>query len=128
MAPSDLEQRAQLLRTAEEVEAFLGAHPDAVLFKAGSCHRTDSALETLGPVLRAHPGLPVGLIRVVESRAASQHAAALSGVRHQSPQVLIFSGGKVVLARDNWEISGAAVEEALGTHVSPKPASAETIS
>jgi len=116
MAGGDLERRAQLLRTAQEVEAFLAAHPDAALFKAGSCHLTDRALETLAPILGRRPDLPLGLIRVVEARSASQRLAELTGVRHQSPQVLLLRDGRPVFARDNWEISGQAVEEALRAH------------
>ncbi len=121
--PSDLEQRALLLRTPDEVDAFLSAHPDAVLFKAGSCHRTERAIEMLGPVVGAYRHVPLGMIRVVESRAASQRAAVLTGVRHQSPQILVLQGGKVVLARDNWDISAEAVEEALRAHF-PSPSAA----
>jgi len=51
---------------------------------------------------------------VVESRPASQRLAELTGVRHASPQILLIRDGRVVHARDNWEISSAALREALG--------------
>jgi bacillithiol system protein YtxJ len=116
----DLEGRAQILRSAQEVEAFLEAHPDAALFKAGNCHLTDRALETLAPILGPRVDIPFGLIRVVEARAASQRLAELTGVRHQSPQVLLLRDGRAVFARDNWDISGQALEEALKAHFHPQ--------
>jgi bacillithiol system protein YtxJ len=119
MAANELELRAQVLRTPEEVEAFLAAHAQAAVFKAGSCHRTDRALETLAPILGPRGDLALGLIRVVECRAASQRLADLTGVQHQSPQILLLRDGKTVFARDNWEISAEAVAEALKTHFTP---------
>jgi bacillithiol system protein YtxJ len=113
MSAADLEARATTLRTVEEVEAFLREHADCALFKAGSCHLTASALDTIAPVLDLNPSLPLGLIRVVESRPASQRLAELTGVRHASPQILLIRDGRVVHARDNWDISSAALREAL---------------
>jgi bacillithiol system protein YtxJ len=120
MAVNELERRAQVLRSPEEVEAFLAAHPNAAVFKAGSCHRTDRALDTLAPVLGPRGDLAVGLIRVAESRAASQRLADLTGIKHQSPQILLLRDGMTVFARDNWDISGESVEEALKTHFGPR--------
>jgi bacillithiol system protein YtxJ len=116
MSAADLEARATTLRTAEEVEAFLREHTDCALFKAGSCHLTTSALDTIAPVLGLHPALPLGVVRVVESRPASQRVAELTGVRHASPQILLIRAGRVVHARDNWDISAAALHAALDEH------------
>jgi bacillithiol system protein YtxJ len=121
VAESQIERRAEILRTPEDVDAFLKAHPDAVLFKAGTCHRTDRAIETLDPLLGSRSDLALGLIHVVDARAASQRVSEATGVRHQSPQVLLLRRGRVVLARDNWDISTEALAEALTTHFDALP-------
>jgi bacillithiol system protein YtxJ len=116
MRAREVEARAQTLRTPDEVDAFLLRHSVCALFKAGSCSITTSALETLARPLEQHPALPVGLIRVVECRAASEHVAELTGVRHASPQILLVRDGRVVHARDNWDISADALRSALEEH------------
>jgi len=119
MSAKELEDRAHVLRTPEDVQTFLRQHSVCAIFKAGSCHLTTSALDTLARPLGKHPTLPVGLIRVVECRAASEHAAELTGVRHASPQILLIRDGRVVHARDNWEISADALRSALEEHFAP---------
>jgi bacillithiol system protein YtxJ len=113
MSKTELERRAQVLSTPEEVDGFLREHSECALFKAGSCHRTDAALDVVGPVLDRRPDLAVGLIRVTEARPASQRVAELTGVKHASPQILLIQGGQVAHARDNYAISAEALDEAL---------------
>jgi len=57
--------------------------------------------------------LPLGIIRVVEARRASNRVAELTGVVHESPQLFLFKDGKAVFDRDNWDITGEAIAEAL---------------
>ena len=116
MSVEGIETRAQALRTPAEVDAFLSEHGDCALFKAGACHLTTSALQALARPLGKRPDLPIGLIRVVECRAASERAAELTGVRHASPQILLLRRGHVVHARDNWDISADALRTALEEH------------
>jgi bacillithiol system protein YtxJ len=110
------EERAHSLTNPEEVEAFLAEHPDCVILKAGSCHRTAEAFAALRPLLDPRADVAVALIRVVDARAASRRMAELTGIRHESPQVLLLRGGRVVLARDNWQISTEALAQALLDH------------
>jgi bacillithiol system protein YtxJ len=116
-----LKDRIQFLTTAEEVDAFLVRHPSAALFKAGTCHKTQ---ETFGHVqghLEARADLPLGVIRVVEARPASNRVAELTGIAHESPQLVLFKDGKAVFDRDNWDITADEVGAALEEHF-PVPA------
>ena len=47
----------------------------------------------------------MGLIRVVESRPASNLVAETTGLRHESPQVIVFRDGKPVFEVNNWGIT-----------------------
>lgn len=114
-----LEDRMTLLTTPAEVDAFLRDHPDSALFKAGACHKTDETFSHVRAHLDRREDIPLGVIRVVEARPASDHVAALTGVRHESPQVFFFRGGKPVFDRDNWNITPEAVQEALRAHFAP---------
>jgi bacillithiol system protein YtxJ len=93
------------LRTPEEVDRFLDEHPWAVIFKAGTCHKTMQGWGYLEPFLRDRDELWVGILRVVEHRPASNWVAERSGVVHQSPQVILFHQGRPLFDLDNWDIT-----------------------
>jgi bacillithiol system protein YtxJ len=118
---STFEARALSLTAPEQAEAFLAEHPDCVLFKAGGCRRTDDALEILRPLFDPRPDVPVAIIRVIDARAASRRVAELTGVRHESPQVLLVRARKVVLALDNWRIDPEALSRAMEEHFGKAP-------
>ncbi|UID70806.1 thioredoxin [Deinococcus radiodurans R1 = ATCC 13939 = DSM 20539] len=54
--------------------------------------------------------LPVGFIRVVDWRPASNHVAELTGLTHHSPQFILFKDGQAQYEVNNWDIT----PEALG--------------
>jgi bacillithiol system protein YtxJ len=108
-----LKDRIQFLTTPEDVDAFLARHPEAVLFKAGTCHKTQETFARLEPLLTAREDLPLGVVRVVEARPASNRVAEATGIRHESPQVLLLRGGHVAFHRDNWAITAEAFADAL---------------
>jgi bacillithiol system protein YtxJ len=108
-----LKDRITFLTTPEQVDQFLAAHKTAAIFKAGTCHKTPTAFEHVQAQLEDREDLPLGLIRVVEARAASNHVEKLTGVRHESPQLLLFKDGKPVFDRDNWDITAETVAEGL---------------
>lgn len=108
-----LRERLIPLTTPQEVDEFLRSHPVCGIFKAGTCHKTPETFKSVDAQLDARTDLPVGLIKVVEWRPASNHVASLTGVRHESPQLLLFRDGKVVFHKDNWDITDEAVQEGL---------------
>jgi bacillithiol system protein YtxJ len=114
MAP--LDPPTQPLTTPQEAEEYLRAHPDCAVFKAGECYRSPAALERALRALTARPDLPIARIRVVVARAASNWIAETTGIRHASPQLLLFKDSKVVYARDDFGIDEPSIAEALRTH------------
>ncbi len=97
------------LTTPEEVDTFLKEHPLAAVFKAGTCHKTMQGFGVLETFLQRHE-LPVGFIRVVDWRPASNHVAELTGITHHSPQFILFQNGQPRFEVNNWDIT----PEALG--------------
>jgi bacillithiol system protein YtxJ len=108
-----LRDRIEFLKTPEEVDAFLQRNPHSALFKAGTCHKTSETLAHVEALLRPREDLPLGIIRVVEARPASNHVAELTSVRHESPQLFLFKDGKAVFNRDNWDITAEDLRDAL---------------
>jgi bacillithiol system protein YtxJ len=108
-----LKDRVVLLSTPEAVEAFLGRFPSSVIFKAGTCHKTMQGFGFLEDELNTREDLMCGVIRVVESRAASNLVAERTGIRHESPQVIVFRDGEPVFEANNWGITTDALVSGL---------------
>jgi bacillithiol system protein YtxJ len=111
-----LKDRATSLTTAEQVDDFLAKHPASAIFKAGTCHKTQETFAQVQAHLESREDLPLGIIRVVESRPASNRVAERTGITHESPQIILFKDGKAVFDRDNWDITGESVAAALESH------------
>lgn len=114
-----LKDRMRFLRTPQDVDDFLAQNPQAVVFKAGTCHKTQETFSEVQPLLEERPDLPLGVVRVVEARPASNRVAEVAGLRHESPQLILFKDGRAVFDRDNWNITGEAVAAALGERLAP---------
>jgi bacillithiol system protein YtxJ len=109
-----LRDRIVNLTDPADVEAFLRDHPTSVVFKAGTCHKTMQGFGFLQEQLEAREDLMVGLIRVVEARAASNLVAERTGIVHHSPQVIVFRDGEAVFDVDNWAITPEALDAGFG--------------
>jgi bacillithiol system protein YtxJ len=124
-APSEPQAEKQVLvplTTPEEVDQFLTDYPLAAVFKAGTCHKTMQGFGVLETFLQDHE-LPVGFIRVVDWRPASNHVAQLTGIVHHSPQLMIFKDGQVQFEANNWDITPEALEPVFA-HVPARSTSA----
>jgi len=108
-----LKDRISFLTSPAEVDDFIACYALAVIFKAGNCHRTSETFADIQPLLESRAALPLGVIRVVEARAASNHVAERTGVRHESPQILVFKDGQLVMDRSDWDISAESLAAAL---------------
>jgi bacillithiol system protein YtxJ len=104
------------LTTPEDVDQFLKDHPLAAVFKAGTCHKTMQGFGVLEQFLQRHE-LPVGFIRVVDWRPASNHITDLTGIQHHSPQLILFKEGQPQFEVNNWDITPEALEPVFTAEV-----------
>ncbi len=116
------------LGSPEDLKQFLDKYPTSVIFKAGTCHKTMQGFGFLQEKLEPRDDLMVGIIRVVEARPASNLVSEMTGIRHESPQVILFKDGEAVYDLDNWDINPqtldvgfAQVPPADGATVKTKP-------
>ena len=114
-----LKDRIEFLTSPGQVDGFLARHPNAAIFKAGTCHKTQETFGHVQAHLEGREDLPLGIIRVVEARSASNRVAELTGVGHESPQIFLFKDGKAVFDRDKWDITADDVKTALAEHFPP---------
>ena len=108
-----LKDRITFLTSPEQVDGFLRENPTSAMFKAGACHKTPETFVHVQAHLESREDLKLGVIKVIEARAASNHVAAMTGIEHESPQIIFFREGKNVFDRDNWDITAGAMAEGL---------------
>jgi bacillithiol system protein YtxJ len=108
-----LKDRIRFLATPDDVDAFVRDNPAAAIFKAGTCHKTNEMFLNVQGQLEGREDIPLGIIRVVEARPASNRVAEVTGIPHESPQLLLFKDGRAIFDRDNWDITPESIAEAL---------------
>jgi bacillithiol system protein YtxJ len=107
------------LTTPEEVDSFLSENPNCAIFKAGGCHKTMQGFGYVEQVMEPRDALPVGFIKVIDNRPASNHVAEMTAITHESPQFILFKEGKPIFDVDNWDIVPEALEASLLQHFGP---------
>ncbi len=114
-----LRERITELATTEDVDQFITQNPNCALFKAGGCHKTMQGFGYVEQVLDVRDFLPMGFVRVIENREASNHIASLLDIIHESPQFILIKEGKPIYDVDNWDITPEALEAPLLQHFGP---------
>ena len=112
------------LATIEELERWLldAGQTAFFIFKHSTrCPISAAAYDRMERyVAHAPPGRPpVYLVKVVESRPASNAVAGRLSVAHQSPQLILVSGAKAVWSSSHLAITGNAIEQAVKDHATP---------
>ena len=84
------------LATSQDFDSLL-AEELVVIFKHSSqCDRSWAAHAEITEFRRDQPSVPLYLVSVLDSQEVSRYIATVSGVVHQSPQVIVFRKGKMV--------------------------------
>ncbi|HOF88112.1 MAG TPA: bacillithiol system redox-active protein YtxJ [Armatimonadota bacterium] len=84
-----------------------------VIFKHSTrCPISGAAEREMSRFVAAHPDVPCRQVLVIEQRPLSLEIAAVTGVAHQSPQVLVLRNGAVAWTASHYGVTCAEVEEA----------------
>lgn len=98
------------IKTVDDFDRFLDlvskSENGAFLFKHSTqCPISGAAYEQFEKFLHTQDlAANHALVRVIESRSASDEIESRTGIQHESPQALLFKGGKVV-----WNASHRAI-------------------
>lgn len=106
------------ITTPEEADMFIESRAVTAVFKAGTCHKTMQGWGNVEKMLRERPEIPVGIIKVVEHRPASNRVAERTGIIHHSPQVILFRNGQPLFELNNWDITLENLEHLFSQHLS----------
>lgn len=60
---------------------------------------------------------PVNLLEVQSARDVSRDLANMTGIRHETPQVIVLKDGKAVWDASHFDVKAGAVREALESNV-----------
>lgn len=86
-----------------------------VLFKHSTqCGRSAQVYEEVRKFEAEHRAVRVHLVKVIEARPVSDEVERRTGVRHESPQVLILKSGAVVWHEAHLRVTAVAMAEQLG--------------
>jgi bacillithiol system protein YtxJ len=85
-----------------------------VVFKHSmSCPVSWAAHSQITRFRAKHPEVPIHILNVIKNRPVSLELAELSGVRHESPQIIVFRHGAVAAATSHGDITEGRLEELL---------------
>jgi len=103
----------ETLATPDAVDAFLARPGPRWLFKHSStCPVSAGARREMEAFLGERPAEEAGLVVVQEHRPASDHAARVLAVSHETPQALLLRGGKVLWHASHYRITRKSLAEA----------------
>jgi bacillithiol system protein YtxJ len=101
------------IRTQADFERLAQSELAVVLKHSTMCPVSTGAHREVDSFVVAHPEVAVHKVHVIEDRALSNYIEECTGVRHESPQVIVLRDGDVV-----WHVSHFAVTaEALAERV-----------
>lgn len=103
------------LATTQEFDA-LDEHELTVVFKhSPTCPVSLYAHREVSQFCEEQPDIPVYLVSVRRRRDVARYIAERTGVRHESPQILVLRRGQVIAAASHDEISAESLVSMLKT-------------
>jgi bacillithiol system protein YtxJ len=108
-----LESLSRADATAADASALLARHPVHVIYKHSPyCSLSFVAHEQVRRYVSEPGALPVTLVDVVNQRAISDALEEVTGVRHESPQLLLVRDGVVQWHTSHRGVTATALAEA----------------
>jgi bacillithiol system protein YtxJ len=99
--------RVQDKQSWERLIAESRKHPVLLFKHSNSCGISSRAYREMEQLDR------VNLLEVQSARELSREVAAITGVRHETPQVIVLKDGKAVWNASHYDVKASSVTEAL---------------
>ena len=104
----------KVLRDLPSFERLLG-EPLAIVFKhSTTCGISSRARAEAERFVAEHPECTVYEVDVHESRPLSNYIESKTGIRHESPQLLVLRHGEVVWHESHGRVTAGAIAASLG--------------
>lgn len=96
-----------------DAESLLGRHPTHIIYKhSPSCSLSFVAEQQVRRYADSTASLPITQVDVIAQRTMSDAIEATTGIRHESPQVLLVRDGRVEWHTSHRGVTAAALEGA----------------
>jgi len=118
------------LREKQDLDELLkrSQNEPVLLFKHSTqCSRSAGVIEDFQAFEQGNPAVHCGLILVIEYRDISDEVEDRFGIRHESPQAILFVNERPVWHASHWKITEDALEAAIAARSAAEPISAPMI-
>lgn len=113
-AEEDRRNGLEVVRSEEDLDE-LARHQTAVLYKhSPACSLSARALAEIGRFAAERPDLPIYLLDVITSRGLAREVQERTGIRHESPQVVVFRAGDPTWHGSHRAVTREALARAVG--------------
>ncbi|UOE93474.1 bacillithiol system redox-active protein YtxJ [Alkalihalobacillus sp. LMS39] len=100
------------ITSQEELDQIKTEHDKFILFKnSTTCPISEAAFEEFKAFAKANETLPLYYLNVQEARPLSNAVAEQYGVKHESPQALLFKGNEIVWNQSHWKVTVSVLEQ-----------------
>ncbi|MFJ5965281.1 bacillithiol system redox-active protein YtxJ [Bacillus sp. NPDC093026] len=102
----------QLIETEDQFNQLTNQDGTFILFKHSlTCPISQAAFQEFEAFASEHEDIPSYFLQIQSARELSSYVAEETGVKHESPQALIFNGGKVKWHASHSNITKEALEQ-----------------
>lgn len=103
------------IRSEAEFDEAVASGTVVVYKHSTRCGVSAAAYEHVEAFAKSHRDTPVCVIDVLKSRPLSDAVAARFGIRHESPQVIVFRDGEPVWNASHFKITRDTLAEQVAT-------------
>lgn len=108
-----LEPLSRIDADQADASALLGRHPTHLIYKHSPyCSLSFVAEEQVRRFANESDAIPVTMIDVIRQRAMSDAIEDATGIRHESPQVLLVRNGSVAWHASHRRVTAIAIDAA----------------
>jgi len=104
----------QLIETVDQFEELFQKHEEFLFVKNSlTCPISQAAFEEYQEFAGQHNEYPCYHLHVQDSRPLSNYIAEQFGIKHESPQALLFKGKEIVWNASHWKITNDALKKEI---------------
>jgi len=102
----------QKIDTIEQFQKLTNDLDKFIFFKNSmTCPISTSAFSQFEQFTQEYPNVPTYYLNVQQSRELSNYIAEKFGVKHESPQILLFQDKQIVWHTSHWSITKEEIEK-----------------
>ncbi len=97
----------------EELQQLLEHDVFLLLKHSLTCPISGAAFEEYSQFVDEHPAVTTAYLAVQEAKPLSEHVRDLTGIKHESPQAILFKNGEAVWNASHRRITNQSLEQAV---------------